>query len=268
MSNTVKPVVQFEQVCFSYGRSEVLHDISVTVNESDFVAVVGPNGGGKTTLIRLILGLIKPMHGTIRLFNGLPVETRHRVGYVPQSLHYDCHFPVRVKDVVRMGRVEKTRFGRFGELDDEAVKRALDSTHGRYLMNKPFAELSGGERQRVLLAQALVADPGLLLLDEPTANVDSVVEKELFELFCELNKKLPIIMVSHNLNVVTLHASHVLCVNRTAEMHELDSVSANRINSAEGTDLAVIFHNQQCPVHDASYVMKSAHKDIAAEDRK
>ncbi len=260
MTRIDENILEFRDVCFGYGSGEVLHNVSFTVRRGDFVAVVGPNGGGKTSLIKLALGLVQPRHGQVKLFGEPPQQTRARVGYVPQALLFDPGFPVRVRDVVRMGRVERVRWGLFRKIDDSAVNRALAATEALDLATKAFSELSGGERQRVLLAQALVSEPELLLLDEPTANVDASVEKRLYELFSRLHKNVTLFLVSHNLNVVTRHATHVLCVNRTAEIQPIDSVTSTQLQSADGADLTMLFHTTQCPVTDASRFMATHHR--------
>ncbi|MGB3976950.1 MAG: ABC transporter ATP-binding protein [bacterium] len=260
MNKSRQPVLEFRDVCFGYSSVETIHNASFVVREGAFVAVVGPNGGGKTTLIKLALGLIKPQRGKILLFGRDPTETRARVGYVPQIMMFDPHFPVRVKDVVRMGRVEKVRWGMYRKADDASVLDALEKVEAIDLMNKAFSDLSGGERQRVILAQALIGHPELLILDEPTANVDAVVEKRLYDLLKKINETITIFLVSHNLNVVTKHADHVLCVNHTADLHPIDAVSKSSMQSVSGADLTVLFHADNCPVTDPSRYMNIDHR--------
>lgn len=260
MSKTRQPVLEFSDVCFGYSSVETIHNASFAVQDGAFVAVVGPNGGGKTTLIKLALGLIKPQRGKILLFGRDPTETRARVGYVPQIMMFDPHFPVRVKDVVRMGRVEKVRWGKYRKTDDTTVLDALEKVEAADLVDKAFSELSGGERQRVILAQALVGHPELLILDEPTANVDAIVEKRLYDLLKKINETITIFLVSHNLSVVTKHADHILCVNHTADLHPIESVSKASVQSVNGTDLTVLFHADNCPVTDSSPYMNTEHR--------
>lgn len=260
MKSTGDIILEFRNVCFGYDSGEILHNVSFAVSRGDFVAVVGPNGGGKTTLIKLALGLNQPQRGTVLLFGDSPQKTRSRAGYVPQALMFDPGFPVRVRDVVRMGRVDHVRWGLYRKMDNLAVDRALTATESLELEKKPFSDLSGGERQRVLLAQALVSEPELLLLDEPTANVDAGVEKRLYELFNRLHYDKTLFLVSHNLNVVTRHATHVLCVNHTAEYHPIDAIASSQVQTADGADLTLLFHTAQCPVTDASRHMALEHK--------
>jgi zinc transport system ATP-binding protein len=252
-------VLEFRDVCFGYTANETLHNVSFCVQNGDFLAVVGPNGGGKTTLIKLALGLVRPQRGKVLLFGKNPRDTRKRVGYVPQIFMFDQTFPVRVKDVVRMGRIDCARWGFYRKIDDKAVDRALDEAEASELKHKPFSELSGGERQRVLLAQALVSRPELLLLDEPTANVDAVTEKRLYELFKKLNTGMTVFLISHNLNVVTRHANRVLCVNRTAGMHSTQDVSGSHI-SLPDNDMTLLTHSDNCPVTDSTVFLQTDHR--------
>lgn len=261
------PVIDVADVCFAYGAQEVLHNVSFSVGARDMAAIVGPNGGGKSTLLHLLLGVLTPRHGTIRVFGETPAIARRRVGYVPQQLQFDPKFPVNALDVVLMGRVHRTHVGPFRAKDRAAAMEALTQVSMADRARRAFASLSGGERQRVLLAQALVSQPELLLLDEPTASVDALAEHALYELFHELRQRITIIFVSHNVNVVTRHVSHVLCVNRTAAMHPIEQIMSTEFREAYGGDLAVLLHDVHCHVLDASGVMRSRHAAESAADR-
>lgn len=208
-------------VCFSYKGPEVLHNVSFEIPKKSLVAVIGPNGGGKTTLLRLLLGDLKPRYGKIEIFGKQPSQQRTRIGLVPQQINFDDQFPVSVLEAVMTGRVGARIFGGFSKADKKAAIAAIKQVGLEGLEKKRFSELSGGQRQRVIIARALSNDPDLLFLDEPTANVDSATELELFKLFQELAKEKTLIMVSHNVRVVISHATHLLCVNRTAHLHDL-----------------------------------------------
>ncbi len=251
--------MDFQDVCFGYTSVETVHNISFKVQKGDFIAVVGPNGGGKTTLIKLALGLVHPQRGRVRLLGKPPQETRKKVGYVPQLFMFDQTFPVQVKDVVRMGRIDRLKWGFYRKTDDMEVDRALLEAEATELKNRSFSELSGGERQRVLLAQALVSRPEILMLDEPTANVDASVEKRLYDLFKKLNEKVTVFLVSHNLNVVTKHANRVLCVNKTAAIHSTRDLSKSHAGFLSANDMTVFTHSDTCPVSDATELLKSDH---------
>lgn len=257
--NADAPILDVRDVCFSYGAQEVLHNVSFQVGARTMAAIVGPNGGGKSTLLLLLLGVLTPRHGSIRVFGDAPAVARRRVGYVPQQLQFDPKFPVNAMDVVLMGRVNRDHVGPFRRADREAALQALEQVSMADRRRRAFASLSGGERQRVLLAQALVSDPELLLLDEPTASVDALAEHALYELFHILRQRITIVFVSHNVNVVTRHVSHVLCVNRTAAMHPIAEIMSAEFREAYGGDLAVLLHDVHCHVLDASGVMRSRH---------
>jgi len=252
-------VIRLDDVCFSYGRQEVLHNISFGLDMGRMVGVVGPNGGGKTTLLRLILGILVPRLGTVEIFGAGPTQARGRLGYVPQHFEFDMRFPVTVRDVVQMGRLERHSWGPYRRADRAAAEHALEQVGLKEHVRATFADLSGGERQRVLVAQALAGEPDILLMDEPTANVDSRAEHALFELFHELNHGRIIVLVSHNLTVVTRHVTDVLCVNRTAELRKIESMTAAVFQEAYGGDLALLEHGVTCHVIDSSGVMNSPH---------
>jgi zinc transport system ATP-binding protein len=239
--------------------------VSLLVHERDMLAVVGPNGGGKTTLLRLMLGQLKPHLGTVRVFGRAPERSRNRIGYVPQHLQFDPQFPISALDAVKMGRVERHLAGPYRRRDAEAARLALEQVDLADAANRAFAELSGGQRQRVLIARALVAGPELLLLDEPTANVDADVEARLYDLLHELNQRLTVVMVSHNLNVVTRHASHVACVNHTVGVQGVEDMGPEDLHEVWGTDLAVLHHNLTCRVNDPRETLKTPHLGLRDE---
>jgi len=198
------PVISIENLTFSYDGFPVLEDVNVAVQEREFACIVGPNGGGKTTLLKLMLGLLQPTKGRVRLFGVPPERARTRVGYLPQSYAYDPLFPVRVMDVVLMGRLDRGGlFGPYRRSDREAALEALRQVEMAEFRHRPLAALSGGQRQRVLIARALACEPEVLLLDEPTASLDFTIEGELYELLRRLNERLTVVMVSHDIGFVS-----------------------------------------------------------------
>jgi zinc transport system ATP-binding protein len=259
MSADTEPVIDVRDVCFSYNGHEVLHNVTFSVAPHALVAVVGPNGGGKTTLLKLLLGEYAPRYGTIRVLGAEPATVRTRVGYVPQAAPFDPAFPVSVNEAVLMGRVAKSRFGHYGRADRAAAGLALERVGLAGFGRRAFAELSGGERQRVLIAQALAGGSELLLLDEPVANVDPEHASRLYELFKALTQEITVMMVSHNLSVVTGHATHVLCINGTAGMHALGEVASATFTEAFGGSLAAIRHGADCHVLDPTPAMHTPH---------
>ncbi len=243
-----EPVVALEGVSFSYNGSPVLEDVHLAVEERDFLCVVGPNGGGKTTLLKLILGLYKPDRGRVRVFGGPPERARSRIGYMPQHVHLDPLFPVTVLDVVLMGRLgDGLRFGPFRSRDKEAARAALAQVELDHLGHHSFADLSGGQRQRVLVARALASNPDLLLLDEPTSNIDTVHETELFAILSGLNERMTIIVVTHDLGFVSRYVRRVACVNRRVVVHPTSEITGEMIHEIYESDVRMVRHDTVNP---------------------
>lgn len=207
-------VIQTDQLCFSYDKTgPTLQSVCIEIKEKEFIAVFGPNGGGKTTLLKLILGLLKPTRGNIWLLGDSPEKTRHLVGYVPQRIKFDKDFPITTLDVVMMGALHQlTRWGRYPRDTKQLAKQLLDTVGLSHRQEACFGSLSGGEAQRALIARALMAKPQLLILDEPTAHIDDKGEERVYELLAELNKEMTIVMVTHDLQTVVSRVNRLLCV--------------------------------------------------------
>ena len=243
-----EPVIRIENLSFNYNGSTVLEDVNLTVQERDFVSFVGPNGGGKTTLLKLILGLLTPARGTVRVFGGRPKAARPRIGYMPQHVQFDARFPVNVMDVVLMGRLGRIRpVGPRGKSDVEAGMKALEEVGLADYRLRPFSDLSGGQRQRALIARALAAEPDLLLLDEPTASLDVHMESELYELLECLNHRLTIGIVSHDLGFVSQFVRIVVCVKRHVVVHPTSEITGEIIQEIYGGDVRMVRHDHSCP---------------------
>jgi len=225
------------------------------------VAVVGPNGGGKSTLLRLALGLHSPQRGRVAVFGDDPLQARGRIGFVPQHLEFDPRFPVLARDVVLMGRLERHFAGPYRRADRTAADLAMERVDVAHLAGRPLAQLSGGERQRVLIARALTSEPELLLLDEPTASVDVKHEQAIYALLHELSNTMTVVAVSHNMGVVSRLATHVVCVNRATAIHPLTSLGEDAVSAAFRGDLAVLQHAASCHVIDPATVMGQPHND-------
>ena len=241
-------LIHLDDVYFSYDDVPVLQGADLCVGRRDFVSVVGPNGGGKTTLLKLILGLLTPQKGTIRVIGRPPEQARGEVGYVPQSFEYDPRFPVRVRDVVLMGRLHQARpFMPYSAEDREAATEALEQVELTELESRPLASLSGGQRQRVLVARALATRPQIMLLDEPTAHLDPAAEHDLFELLSRLNDELTIIVASHDISFVSRFVNKVACVRQTIAVHPTDSVKGELFADLYGQAVDLVRHDRQYP---------------------
>ena len=235
-------VVSVRGLCFRYGRESVLEGVDLDIHECDFLALIGPNGGGKTTLLKLLLGLLEPAAGTIRW--RLPAAGGRR-GYVPQFAAFDAQFPLRVSDVVRMGRLGR-RDGRhrYSRADDVAVRETLERLGLRSLERTPLGELSGGQRQRVLIARALVSDPEILFLDEPTASIDPDSREGLLELLRELNRSIPIVVVTHDLGSLPDTVKNVACLNRSLYYHPGSEIDPETLDRVYGCHVDLIAHGR------------------------
>jgi zinc transport system ATP-binding protein len=241
-----KQVVSVSNVSFSYDGIPVLEDVSFTIPERSFISIVGPNAGGKTTLLKLMLGLLQPSRGTIEVLGMSPVKARTRVGYMPQQVQLDLQFPVSVLDVALMGRLLSGRpFGPYSRIDKAIALDSLRKLEIQDLKDRPFMALSGGQRQRVLIARALASEPELLLLDEPTANVDMVVETEFFELLNNMSKTITVMVVSHDLGFVSHYVQSVVCVNRRVMVHPTVTVTGEVIRDLYLSDVCMVRHHHR-----------------------
>ena len=242
-------VIKFENVDFSYDGSEelVLENINLTVDKGDFACVVGPNGGGKTTLLRLILGLNKPLRGNVKIFNESPDKVRHRVGYVPQFSKFDSNFPVSVLDVVLMGCLSKSFWwGSYSKKQIQDAENALETVGLKDFIHRSFADLSGGQKQRALIARAIMSQPELLLLDEPTASVDIHGTEQFYKMFGEMNKNFTILIVSHDIGFVSTQVKSVICVRKTLQIHPVSELTGESLQKMYGLDVHLIRHDHRC----------------------
>lgn len=246
--NNSKPIISFRNVNFAYDRRVILKDVSFDIQSSDFVSIVGPNGGGKSTLFKLILGLEKPNAGTIKILDGSNKKARKKIGYMPQYLDYDKAFPMTAFNAVLMGCVGEHILGFYNKKDHFAAIKAMELMNVRYLKDYPFSELSGGEKQRVLIARAIVTDPQILLLDEPTANIDPSGEQQFYENLKILADRMTILSISHDLSFVSKVVNKVLCVHQNVHIHSTSEVDSDLINNIYGTDMQMVNHGDKCIV--------------------
>lgn len=213
----MKTIIKFEKVSFCYQIKPILKDVNLTISEGDFIGIIGPNGGGKTTLLKLLMGMLTPHFGHIKVFNKGPKEARDKMGYVPQSYNTDKTFPITALDVVLLGMLAKSRFGFFSKQLKDKAKYLLDEIGLKPFVNTPFGKLSGGQIQRVLIARALISDPEILILDEPIANIDPSSQKNILNLLVNSKKKRTVLMVSHDLQTIIHEVKKIITVQ--CEVH-------------------------------------------------
>jgi len=238
-----KTVIDIQHLRFAYGAVSVLEDVDLTVAQGEFLGLVGPNAGGKSTLLKLVLGLLEPQAGRILVLGRPPRRMRRQIGYVPQYPAFSRDFPISVEDVVLMGRLGiGPMFGHYRGADRVAVDRALTEVEAADLRKRQIGTLSGGQLQRVLLARALVGEPELLILDEPTANIDQRLEGEIFDLLAVLNRRLTIVVVSHDIAFISGYVSRVACLNRTLVCHATDRIDGQIISDLYGEQVRQISH--------------------------
>ncbi|TXH70135.1 MAG: ABC transporter ATP-binding protein [Thiothrix sp.] len=236
-------MIELQNVSFSYGLVPVLQQINFSVEEGEFLGIVGPNAGGKSTLLKLILGLIKPQTGTVSVLGKKPTQQRTQIGYVPQYPGFARDFPITVEQAVLLGRLGSGRqFGRYNAADYQAVQDALNELEAQDLAQRPISALSGGQLQRILLARALVSEPKILILDEPTANIDMRIESDIFDHLRELNKRLTILVVSHDIAFISDYVSRVACLNRTLVCHTTDALDGHLIQHLYGEPVRRVAH--------------------------
>ena len=249
MSNNT-PIIEIKNMSFSYTPgSPVLESVSLTVNAGQSGCIVGPNGGGKSTLLKLMLGLLQPDSGTLKIFGESPEKARAKIGYMPQYHQLDASFPASVLEVAMMGRVTPRTFFTYRKADRQAAMNALDILGIADIAERSFADLSGGQRQRVLIARALAGEPLLLLLDEPTANIDPGAEEQFYATLEELRRRMTVITVSHDLGFVNRETDLVICVNRSVNLHEAAGFTAEAANEVYNHQVNMIKHDHTCFCH-------------------
>ena len=233
-------LLELQSVSASYGTNVVLHDISLRVNENDFIGVIGPNGGGKTTLLKVILGLIKPENGKIIFNNNL--LNSNSIGYLPQLSTGDTNYPVTVTDVVLSGMmISKKIISRMSGYDRKRALTVIGELGLSDLANASLNELSGGQLQRVFLGRAIIGNPRLLLLDEPGNFVDSTFENDFYEKLRVLNSRMAILMVSHDLGMISSHVKSYACVNQSLHYHPSSEITNEQL-LAYGCPIQLITH--------------------------
>ena len=225
-------LIEIKDLDFAYHGETILKNVNLSVRQRDYIAIIGPNGGGKTTLLKLILGLLMPDRGTIRVDGKSPGEASACIGYVPQDVHMNRSFPITAMDVVLMGnRNSQKRWSRPATADRREALSALERLEMAAQAEKKIGRLSGGQRQRVFIARALVSQPKLLLLDEPTASIDTKGQADFYRLLRELNQDLTILVVSHDLLVISRYVKSVACVNKGLHYHDQAEITGEMLES-------------------------------------
>lgn len=214
--------VEIRNLSFGYDENLIFDGINLSYDINDFLALIGPNGGGKSTLLRLMLGLIKPLSGEIKVLGKSPSEVSKLIGYVPQNIFANANFPIRVLEVVLMGRLDKKAFGFYTKEDKKEAIKALEKVGMSEFLNCSINELSGGQRQRVYIARALCADAKILMFDEPTASIDTKGQAAIYSLLSEINSQnIGVILISHDINIALGFATKIAYVNHKIHMHDI-----------------------------------------------
>jgi len=215
-------VIDIKHLSFAYEKQMILEDINLNVEEKDFLAIIGPNGGGKSTLLKLILGINTLKKGSISVLGKEPSKSLTQIGYVPQNTNINTDFPIKAIEVVLMGHISKKKpLFRYGKDEVLCAMGALAQVGMEDFAQTKIGSLSGGQRQRVMIARALCAHPQILILDEPTSSIDITGQKEIYELLKMLNKSITVIVVSHDISVILEYASKAAHVNKTLSYHDI-----------------------------------------------
>ncbi len=235
-------LIQLTNITAGYNRDHpAIENVNLSVKKNDFMAIIGPNGGGKTTLLKVVLGLLKPFHGQVMVFGEKPAHSRKKIGYVPQVIPSRT-FPISVLEVVLMGRLGSSKlFKKYTASDRDIAVDNLEKLGVSHLAGKRIDQLSGGQKQRVLIARALAGQPELLLLDEPVASVDSETQQSFYNLLSTLNIKMAIVLVTHDVGAVSSHVKSIACINKHLVNHG-ETITEKHVEQAYGCPFELITH--------------------------
>ncbi|WP_347489236.1 ABC transporter ATP-binding protein [Desulfoscipio sp. XC116] len=236
--------VHIDNLSVYYGQTPAITGVCLDVPDGEYLGIIGPNGGGKSTLLKAILNLVPISAGTVQIYGNNPSKNRAFIGYVPQSAVLNRKFPISLVEVVLTGRLKRglVPFSAFTQQDKEKVYELLEKVGILNLANRQISELSGGEFQKMLIARALALNPRLLLLDEPTASVDAVSREQIYSLLSELNKNMTIILVTHDLLAVSSQVQSLACLNGQLIYHGEPELTENIVNSLYGCPVDLIAH--------------------------
>ena len=210
--------VEINDMSIKFNEQLILKDINFSIGEKDFVAIIGPNGGGKSTLLKVILGILTPDTGDVKVFGKEPKKVRNLMGYLPQNLQFDHDFPINVFETVLTGRYHGL-FKGYTKKDDEAVLQALKDVEMDKFKDRQISKLSGGQMQRVFIARAIVREPKLLIMDEPMASIDPEMQNSFYKLMSRLKNNMAIVLVSHDVGAVSTHVDKIACLNQELFYH-------------------------------------------------
>lgn len=220
-----KALIVIKNLEAGYHGNSVLHNVNLSIIEHDFIGIIGPNGGGKTSLLKVLMGLLKPLKGSIDY-----AIDRSEIGYLPQGTQLDDRFPITVREVVASGLKNSLKWGyRINQKGKDQLESSLKKTGLEFLQNRPIGELSGGELQRTLLARAIVSSPRLLVLDEPDTHVDNRFEMELYQLLRDLNRTMTILLVSHDIGTISPYIKSIACVNQDLHYHASNEINEEQL---------------------------------------
>ena len=240
LKDKMKRIIEVKNLYFGYEKNLVLEDVNLDIFEKDFLLIIGPNGGGKTTLLKLILGILKPWKGEINFYDD---NISKKIGYVPQFSSFNKNFPISVFNMVLMGTIDSKNFiKKYKKEEIEKTKEILDKLDLYYIKDENINSLSGGLLQRVLIARSLVADPKVLLLDEPTASIDITSQLNLRDFLLELNKKITIVVVTHDPTSFAQIYDHIACVNRRLFYHGRGELDAQLLEKVYGCPVELLGH--------------------------
>ena len=245
------PAIEVSDAWLSHRGRLVLEGVNFRVEPGDFVGIIGPNGAGKTTLLKVILGLIRLDRGSVRVFGRRPSEARGDVGYVPQHFHFDPDIPASVLDLVLMGRLRRDKlFKQFSSEDESVAVAALEEVELGPLATRQLGRLSVGEIQRALIARALAVRPRILLLDEPTASLDTRVGPGIYEKLEVLSRKTAVVLVSHDIGVISRHVKSIACLNRRLHHHPSAEITGEVLEEVYGCPVDLLAHGHPHRVLD------------------